>query len=420
MRSRVATVPRLRRASRGRNRPAAGELLCESGKPPSWMTHNPRNKPISRRAIALGALAALAVAGGTAVAQDLQSERASKQAQLEEVKERGQVLSTEISNYTKQITQLQGEVAVLRSREAEVAAQLAETEARLEAERENLAKLRDRLDRSLDVLSERLVEIYKSDQPDALTVILDSDGFDDLVNRFDYLTRIQDQDADIVARVRDLRDESRATVERIRVAKREIEAKQAELERTRMQLEARQAELDSVRDSKAAALAEVKESEKRLHGDISDLDAQIQQQLQAAQASTTSTDPLPAGPVQGGSGDMIWPVSGPVVSPFGMRWGRLHAGIDIAVPAGTPIRAPKAGNVVLAAPTSGYGNYTCIDHGGGLSTCHAHQSSFAITSGSVSQGDVIGYVGCTGHCYGDHLHFEVRINGSPVDPMGYL
>ena len=135
---------------------------------------------------------------------------------------------------------------------------------------------------------------------------------------------------------------------------------------------------------------------------------------------STVTDPLPAGPIQGGSGGMIWPVNGTVTSPFGMRWGRLHAGIDIAVPAGTPIRAAKSGSIVLAAPTSGYGNYTCIDHGGGLSTCYAHQSSYAITSGSVSQGDVIGYVGCTGSCYGDHLHFEVRVNGAPVDPMGYL
>ena len=126
------------------------------------------------------------------------------------------------------------------------------------------------------------------------------------------------------------------------------------------------------------------------------------------------------GGIKRGSGRLIYPVNGTFTSPFGMRWGRLHAGIDIAVPAGTPIRAAKSGSIVLAAPTSGYGNYTCIDHGGGLSTCYAHQSSFAITSGSVAQGDVIGYVGCTGSCFGDHLHFEVRVGGSPTDPMGYL
>ena len=383
------------------------------------MTPSNRKRPTQRRALALGCVVVLAAAGGTAVAQDLESQRTAKESELSEVKERGDVLSTEISEYSARISQLQGEVAILRSREAVVAQQLRETIARLEAEEQRLAELRLKLDRSLNILSQRLIDIYKSDQPDALTVILDSEGFDDLVNRYDYLTRIQDQDALIVARVRFLRDESKATVERIRIAKEEIEAKKAELERTRMQLESRQAELDAVRGQKAAALDHVEATAEKLEGDISDLNAQIQAQL-ADTASNTTTDPLPAGPIQGGSGDMIWPVNGPVVSPFGMRWGRLHAGVDIAVPAGTPIRAAKSGSVVLAAPTSGYGNYTCIDHGGGLSTCYAHQSSFAITSGSISQGDVLGYVGCTGHCFGDHLHFEVRVNGAPVDPMGYL
>jgi murein DD-endopeptidase MepM/ murein hydrolase activator NlpD len=118
---------------------------------------------------------------------------------------------------------------------------------------------------------------------------------------------------------------------------------------------------------------------------------------------------------------MIWPVNGPVTSPFGWRWGRMHEGVDIAVPSGTPIRAAKAGVVAIAAPTGGYGNYTCVNHGGGLSTCYAHQSSFAAGVGdSLGEGEVLGYVGCTGSCFGDHLHFEVRVNGSAVDPMGYL
>jgi len=77
--------------------------------------------------------------------------------------------------------------------------------------------------------------------------------------------------------------------------------------------------------------------------------------------------------------------------------------------------------VVLAAWTGGYGNYTCLDHGGGLATCYAHQSSYAVSAGAqVTQGQVIGYVGSTGHSFGAHLHFEVRINGNPVDPLGYL
>ena len=85
------------------------------------------------------------------------------------------------------------------------------------------------------------------------------------------------------------------------------------------------------------------------------------------------------------------------------------------------LAAPAAGTVVLAGWVSGYGNYTCVDHGGGMATCYAHQSSYAVSQGAaVGQGQVIGYVGCTGHCFGPHLHFEVRINGAPVDPLGYL
>jgi murein DD-endopeptidase MepM/ murein hydrolase activator NlpD len=367
---------------------------------------------------ALLAVVILAGAGG-ARAQDLQGELDSKQAELDQQQERKGVLSTELSRYNDQLDQLAGEVAVLRNREAIVQAELDRVKAQLRREKDRLEQLRSELRRSLNVLRRRLVAIYRSDQPDVLTVILESDGFDDLIERYEYLRRIEEQDAGVVGRVRGLRNASRDAVARIEAARDEIAAKKAELERTRMQLEAREAELDAVRDQKAAALDQVEATAERLEGDLSDLDAQIQAQL-AESASSTTTDPLPAGPIQGGSGDMIWPVNGPVVSPYGMRWGRLHAGIDIAVPAGTPIRAAKTGTIVLAAPTSGYGNYTCIDHGGGQSTCYAHQSSYAITSGSVSQGDVIGYVGCTGHCYGDHLHFEVRINGAPVDPMGYL
>lgn len=126
-------------------------------------------------------------------------------------------------------------------------------------------------------------------------------------------------------------------------------------------------------------------------------------------------------PLRLGAGGLAWPVNGPLVSPFGQRWGRLHAGVDIAAPAGTVIRAAEAGAVVISGPVGGYGNYVCIQHTDRLSTCYAHMSRFLTQKGAiVRQGEPIGLVGCTGHCFGDHLHFETRIDGQPVDPAGYL
>ena len=112
-----------------------------------------------------------------------------------------------------------------------------------------------------------------------------------------------------------------------------------------------------------SALDDVESNIEQLEGDVSDLQDQIQQQIQAASA-TPGVEPLQAGPVQGASGGWIWPVNGTLTSPFGYRWGRMHEGIDISVPEGTPIRSAKPGNVILAAYTGGYGNYTCVDHGG--------------------------------------------------------
>lgn len=134
-----------------------------------------------------------------------------------------------------------------------------------------------------------------------------------------------------------------------------------------------------------------------------------------------------AGPGVIGKGGLLWPTPGPVTSPFGYRvdpvTGKyaLHAGLDIGAPMGAPIRAAKAGTVIFAGQETGYGNYTCIDHGGGFSTCYAHQSKQLVTVGQVvAQGQVIGLVGDTGYTTGPHLHFETRVNGTPVNPAQYF
>jgi murein DD-endopeptidase MepM/ murein hydrolase activator NlpD len=122
--------------------------------------------------------------------------------------------------------------------------------------------------------------------------------------------------------------------------------------------------------------------------------------------------PIPGAPITSGFGPRVHPIYGDV---------RMHTGVDFGASAGTPIHAAADGVVVSAGPLGGYGNATVIDHGNGLATLYGHQSSIAVAPGQrVSRGQVIGYVGCTGLCTGPHLHFEVRVRGTPVDPMQYL
>jgi murein DD-endopeptidase MepM/ murein hydrolase activator NlpD len=167
-------------------------------------------------------------------------------------------------------------------------------------------------------------------------------------------------------------------------------------------------------------LAQVRTSRHKAEEDLNAMLAQqstIQNQLQNSAPTAFN------GPVKRGSGQLVWPVNGPITSPFCERraWEACHPGIDIGVPSGTPIHAADSGRVSIAGWVSGYGNYTCIQHTGTMSTCYGHQSRIMVSVGqSVSQGQVIGLSGCTGLCFGPHLHFEVRINGAVTNPLNYL
>lgn len=390
-----------------------------------------RFAPAAVAGAAAAALLALLALAPLASAEDLQSQLDSKEAKLSEVRERKGVLTTTISRYRARIERLASEVEALQAAEAAVRtrleakqAELDDAIAELDVAKRHLAVVKGRLKRALVALRNRLVAMYEAGTPDLLSVIVGSEGYDDLVQRAEYLNRINGLDEAIVDRVRQLRDQVKHTVSLLRNTKESIEAardaiaaEEAALVSARSAVQERQAELAAARQRREEALEKINSVEDHVEGDLAEIQAKLTAQLQ-------SISTLPAGPIRYGSGSLIWPVDGPVVSGFGMRWGRMHEGIDIAVPAGTPIRAADAGTVVLMqseAESGGYGNFTCLEHGGGLQTCYAHQSAFAVSSGqSVSQGQVIGYVGCTGHCFGDHLHFEVRVNGVPTDPLGYL
>src|SRR5918994_6137859 len=156
----------------------------------------------------------------------------------------------------------------------------------------------------------------------------------------------------------------------------------------------------------------------RSGGTTGDEDDSVRKETPAVTKPVSETTPPPSGSC---SSTLTNPVDGTVSSPYGMRWGRMHEGVDIAAPAGTAIRAAACGTVTVAGQQSGYGNIVCITHSSSFSTCYAHMSRFAVAAGTqVQQGQVIGYVGCTGNCTGPHLHFETRVNGAARDPQGYL
>jgi murein DD-endopeptidase MepM/ murein hydrolase activator NlpD len=383
------------------------------------------------------ALAAFVLQPLPGLSKPLSKRIEEKRAQVQRKRAREGVLSQTIARYNTRIEGLQGEIGATEARLARVQrsldrkrAELLRVRNRLEVARDRLERVRRELQTARGVLSARLVEIYKADTPDVLTVVLEADGFADLLERTEFLDRISDQDREIVDRVRVLRDRvKRQADELAALERREALAAEAimhsrdQIAGARDHLVSSRTELASARGARRAALGRVRRSRAHLEGDLEALEreqARVQATLRAAAPGAFSGGA--AGPIRRGSGRLIWPVNGPITGAFGeARPGHMHAGIDISAPGGTPIRAADSGRVVLLGFTGGYGNYTCIQHTASMSTCYAHQSGYATSSGaSVRQGQVIGYVGTTGHSFGNHLHFEVRIGGSPVNPLNYL
>jgi murein DD-endopeptidase MepM/ murein hydrolase activator NlpD len=281
-------------------------------------------------------------------------------------------------------------------------------------------------------LNLRLVNMYKQAEPTAVDIVLAARSFDDVLQQFDYIGAVAKQDKTIAASVATAKHQVRAARARTREVKqgvvqetRVISARTQQQAILRDELVSNRDKLSGARSSRSRDLAvtrkqiedEVAES-KALAESSAALAAKIQESEQQTQHASSGGSPSPA--PASGSG-FIWPVSGPITSPFGMRWGTLHPGIDIGVPSGTPVHAAATGTVIWCGWMSGYGNLVMIDHHNGLVTLYGHNTSVAVgCNQQVSQGQVVSYSGCTGFCTGPHVHFEVRLNGSAVDPLGYL
>src|SRR3954454_11536092 len=231
------------------------------------------------------------------------------------------VLTSTITTYNHKIQSLQGEIRGLQGRQNRIQeslnqkqAELYTTQNRLEKARNRLAQLKVYLAKAEKVLAARLVQIYKDGDPDVLTVILDSNGFADLLEQTQFLDRITNQDNQIITRVRTLKAETTKQTNELSALQKQqkaaalaIAARRNQVAAVKGKLVSSRTDLQSARDGRQAVLARVKSSRHHLEGDLSKMQAQVEAQLRAAQAGPS----VGAGPIRHGSGQLIWPVNGP-------------------------------------------------------------------------------------------------------------
>jgi len=377
------------------------------------------------------ALATPALGDDIAKKHQLDANIASLQGKLSSTRASESALQARIANLSNRIGGLETQVGDVSLKLASLQEDLALRERRLmdltqlyRLQTGRLNRLKAQYSRAVDRLNRRLVAIYEGDVPSTLDFVLGATSIDDALQKMDFVNLIGNEDKQIAARVKSAKltmAAERLQTRKLRLKvlgdKRALAARAAQVTETRNALVGAANQLNQTKQQHAAVLSHLSAQDRAIANEIDQEQAQSAQLTAAIQAAQTHSS-VTSTPSAAG---LIWPVNGPITSPFGPRWGSFHPGIDIGVPTGTPIHAAAAGTVIYCGWEQGYGNFVVLDNGGNLATAYGHQSSIAVTCGQhVDQGAIIGFTGCTGTCYGPHLHFEVRINGSPVDPMGYL
>lgn len=302
---------------------------------------------------------------------------------------------------------------------------ITKTEAELKAAQE-------RLQSREKVFYKRVRDIYINGRLSYLDVVVGSKDFSDFANRMEMLKRILQADMELINTIKTEREE-------IASKKAKLEADRAKVLELEKVAQEKQTIINQKKAERQAVLERAmndRDTAERAYNELMASSASITAMLQqrAAERAAAAAAASQGGGGGGatttwvqGTGQLAAPVNAPITSDFGWRihpiygTSRLHAGTDFGVDEGTPVHAADGGVVVEAGWISGYGYTVIIDHGNGMSTLYAHNSDVAVSPGqTVSKGQVVSYSGNTGGSTGPHLHFEVRINGEPTDPMGYL
>jgi murein DD-endopeptidase MepM/ murein hydrolase activator NlpD len=410
------------------------------------MNRSPRWIPmdrIRRTLVALsGALALLASAGAAPASSEPSDSRLeevrraleAKENRLEAAQEESRDVRGQLASAQQRRMALTAEVRSVQDTLADARADLAAAEAELDLAQAELQRWTSKLERArgdlLDqqtALNERAALAYRLGPGGYLEVLLGARDLASLAERSTYLEKVLTVEADLLEGVRvartlvgDRQDRVAGYEERVTVRVERVRERAEEIAALKAERSSLLAEVDLEAEFHAETLDSLSEAREKYEQAVAELEAESARLTGVIQGSGSS------GSGQYG-GELFWPTSGPIVSGFGYRthpvYGttRFHSGVDIDGACGQPIFAAENGTVISAGYNGGYGNATVIDHGDGLSTLYGHQSSLGVSSGqSVNRGQQIGLVGTTGLSTGCHLHFEVRVNGEPVDPVPYL
>ena len=366
--------------------------------------------------------------------EDLTNQLDSIQQQVNQQNAAKADAETVIGNVSEQLRQIEEQLRQATAELGTIKEQRVAVENDITLNERQLAEAQKRLEGRESVFYKRVRDIYINGRLSYLDVVIGSKDFSDFANRLEVLKRIIDSDITLINEIKKERAEIEAHKQKLEADRAklvELEkaalAKQAEIEQKKAE---RNVVLQKAQNDRATAMQAIEE----LNASSAQVSAMLKERQAARAAAAAAAAAAQSSGGQGasdnwvqGTGQLGWPVSGEITSPYGYRvhpiWGTTiyHSGIDIGVDEGTPVHAADGGVVVWSGWMGGYGYAVVIDHGNGLSTLYGHNSELAVDEGqSVAKGQVISYAGSTGNSTGPHVHFEVRVNGDPVDPMGYL
>lgn len=399
-------------------------------------------------AICLAAL--MAVPSGTIAksSKSLTIEKNKKKQEQTEVKNKIKKQKSNISNTESEKKVVKDEIVNLDERIQVTSAKISTLEGEISSLNKDIKENQDKLEEAQVNLNEntealrmRLREMYKRGNVNYLEVILNSKDIEELLRNNEIISSIAKADRELIEFIGEQIETIKETEERLQIDKAKLSANKAAVINERQSYQAAidaknnyMKVLESNLELYKAEFEKAQANWDSLDAEIVRLQKQISEQKKAEEAAARarkatrvhSNISVSSAPRNGQS--YTWPLPGhySISSPYGYRvhpilgYSKFHSGIDIPAPSGTPIVAAKSGTVIMSKLMSGYGNVVMIDHGDTV-TVYAHCSALNVNVGdSVNAGDVVAFVGSTGLSTGAHLHFEVRVNGSTVNPLGYV